>query len=126
MQIRYIFCFFLLFLIGFQVNSQICLNDIELDRISQDKVQEFVGWQQEHGVETFDELKPSLQSDSDVKGYFIHENVYQVKKNLDEVWNRYIHVSPCKSWNGRKVSFGFLFSKKENRIVYRDQNVAKL
>lgn len=126
MQLKKIFFYSILFLTGFQVDAQICLNDIELDRISQNKVHEFVDWQQQHGIETFEDLKPSLKSNSEVKGYFIHENVYQVKKSIDEVWNKYVNVSPGKTWNGRKVSFGFLFSKKDKRIIYRDENVSKI
>lgn len=121
-----IYYFLIFFFIGFQVESQICLNDVELERISQNKVQEFVEWQQEHGIETFEELKPSMQSSSDIKGYFVHENVYCVKKGIEKVWNKYLNVSPSKSWNGKKVSFGFLFSKKEHKIVYRDENVSKI
>ena len=111
---------------GFQLGAQICLNDVELDKISQDKVLEFVERQQDNGIQTFEEIKPSVQPNSDLKGYFIRENVYQVKKNVDKVWNNYLHISPNKSWNGKKVSFGFLFSKKEDRIVYSDENISKI
>jgi len=120
------FVIFLFTLTEFQLGAQICLNDVEFDKISQDKVQEFVERQQDHGIQTFDEIKPSLQSDSDVKGYFVRENVYQVKKSVDKVWNNYLHINPNKTWNGKKVSFGFLFSKKEDRIVYSDENISKI
>lgn len=126
MQATHLLFFSFFFLIGVQVKSQICLNDLELDRISQDKVQEFVGWQQDNGIQTFEELKPSIQSNSDLKDYFIIENVYLVKKGVEEVWRNYLQVSPKKSWNGKKVSFGFLFSKKDNRIMYSDENVSKI
>jgi hypothetical protein len=119
--------FFLLFtVIGFQVEAQICLNDVELDRISQEKIREYLKTEQKHGVQTFEEIKPSLQINSDIKGYHVRENVYQVKKGIDEVWSNYINRSPNKSWNGKKVSFGFLFSKKEDRIVYNDENLQKI
>lgn len=126
MRIKHILYFSIFFLIGFQVKSQICLNDVELDKISQDKVQEFVGWQQKCGIQTFEELKPSMQSDSDLKSYFVRENVYLVKKGIEEVWRKYLNLSPKKSWNGKKVSFGFLFSKKDKKIVYSDEKVSKI
>jgi len=126
MYIRSIIFFSLFFLIGFQLKAQIYLNDVELDKISQGKVKEFVKWQQENGIQTFEEIKPSMQSNSDLKGYYVRENVYQVKKGVDEVWNNYLHKSPNESWNGKKVSFGFLFSKKEDRIVYSDENISKI
>lgn len=126
MQYRSFLFFSLFFLIGFQLKAQICLNDVELDKISQGKVKEFVKHQQENGIQTFEEIKPSMQSNSDLKGYYVRENVYQVKKGVDEVWSKYLHKSPNKSWNGKKVSFGFLFSKKEDRIVYSNENISKI
>jgi len=126
MQKRQILILLLFLSIGFRSKAQICLNDVELDKISQDKVQEFVERQQEHGIQTFEEIKPSLQSNSDIKGYFVHENVYHVKKGIDEVWSSYVNRSPGKTWNGKRVSLGFLFSKKEDRIVYCDENISKI
>jgi hypothetical protein len=116
--------FFLLSGIG--ALSQICLNDIELDRISQDKVHEYIGFQQDLGIDTFDEIKPSVQSKASTEDYFVHENVYQVKKDIEVVWNKYLHLNPKKSWNGKKVSLGLLFSKKEKRIFYLDDNITEI
>jgi hypothetical protein len=67
-----------------------------------------------------------MQTGSDIKGYLVRENVYLVKKGIDEVWNKYINRGPNKSWNGKKVSLGFLFSKKDDRIVYSDENLQKI
>jgi hypothetical protein len=118
--------FSLFFVIGFHIEAQICLNDVELDKISQEKIRDYIKSEQNHGVQTFEEITPSMNTNSDIKGYFIRENVYQVKKGIDEVWSNYINRSPNKSWNGKKVSFGFLFSKKEDRIVYSDENLQKI
>ena len=127
MQTRRIYFFlFFFFLTVFQLEAQICLNDVEQDKISQGKVLEFIDYQQKNGIQTFEEIQPSVQPNTDLKGYFISENVYQVKKGVNEVWNKYLHVSPNKSWNGKKVSFGFLFSKKEDRLVYSDENISKI
>jgi hypothetical protein len=126
MNTRKLIYIIFLFVIGFRVEAQICLNDVELDRISQVKVKEYLKSEQKQGVNTFEEIKPSMRSNSDVKGYLVRENVYQVKKGIDAVWSNYVNRSPNKSWNGKKVSFGFLFSKKEDRIVYSDENLQKI
>jgi flagellar basal body rod protein FlgC len=118
--------FALFFISGFQIEAQICLNDVELDRISQLKVREYLKTEQERGVQTFEEIKPSMQPSSDIKGYLVRENVYLVKKGIDEVWSNYINRGPNKSWNGKKVSFGFLFSKKEDKLVYSDENITAI
>ncbi len=116
----------LLIIIALQVKAQICLHDLDFQRIEQEKVQEFVVNQQEHGIETFDEMKPSLRPDADLKGYFIRENEYQVKKSLEEVWQHYLTASPGKLWSGKRVTFGFLFSKKDEKIFYCDENFSKI
>ncbi|HRX11965.1 MAG TPA: hypothetical protein P5210_09970 [Draconibacterium sp.] len=122
---QYIYFIILLFF-TVQTEAQICLHDIDFKRIEQEKVQEFVINQQAHGIETFDEIKPSLQPDADLKGYFIRENEYQVKKSLDEVWQHYLTTNPEKLWSGKRVSFGFLFSKKDEKIFYCDENFSKI
>lgn len=122
---QYIYFIILLFF-TVKTEAQICLHDIDFKRIEQEKVQEFVINQQAHGIETFDEIKPSLQPDADLKGYFIRENEYQVKKSLDEVWQHYLTTNPEKLWSGKRVSFGFLFSKKDEKIFYCDENFSKI
>jgi hypothetical protein len=126
MNVGKLIYFLLFFITVFQINAQICLNDVELDRISQVKIREYLKSEQEQGVKTFEEIKPSMQCNSDVKGYLVRENVYQVKKGIEEVWSNYVNRSPNKSWNGKKVSFGFLFSKKEDRIIYNDETLQKI
>lgn len=122
---RFIFFFSLLFTI-LQVKAQMCLNDVELERIGQTKVQEFLINQQEHGIETFEEIKPSMKPDSNIKGYFVRENEYQIKKNIENVWQHYLTTNPEKLWCGKRVTFGFLFSKKDDKIIYSDEAFATI
>lgn len=126
MNAAQLICFFLFFAIAFGVEGQMCLTDIELDKINQDKVQEYIESQQEHGIIAFSDVKPSMKSNSDIKGFFVHENEYQIKKDFEEVWNHYLYTNPSKAWNGKKVSFGFLFSKKEDKIVYCNENIQRI
>jgi len=118
--------FFLFFAVAFRVEGQMCLTDIELDKISQDKIQEYLESQREHGIIAFSDVKPSLKTNSDIKGYFVRENEYQIKKGFEEVWSHYLYTNPSKAWNGKKVSFGFLFSKKEDKIVYCNENIQRI
>lgn len=126
MQVIRTLLFILLLSIEFQTFGQICLNDIELDRITQYKIQEYVHTQQESGIETFTDIKPSLYANEDIKGYLIRENDYQINKNIEDVWNLYLKTDATKLWNGKKISFGFLYSKKEDRLVYRDDSISKI
>jgi len=126
MQAIRIIYFITFLLIVFQAEAQLCINDVEPDRISQIKIREYMAWQQKHGIHSFYDIKPSLQTNSDINGYYVRENVYQVKKDIEEVWRFYLNTNPGKTWNGKKVSFGFLFSKKDDRIVYCNENIPKI
>lgn len=118
--------FILLLLFDLQTFGQICLNDVEFDRISQYKVQEYIHTQQESGIESFTDIKPSVYANENIKGYFIRENEYQINKDIEDVWNLYIKTDATKLWNGKKISFGFLYSKKEDRLVYHDDSISKI
>lgn len=124
--LRVTFLFLFLHFFALQVDAQICLHDVDFDRVDQEKVQEFVVNQQEHGMETFDEMKPSLQPDADTKGYFTRENEYQIKTDLDDVWKHYLTTSPEKLWNGKRATFGFLFSKKDEKLFYCDDSCSHI
>jgi hypothetical protein len=126
MNVAQLICFVLFFAVSVGVKSQMCLTDIELDKISQDKIQEYLESQQEHGIIAFSDVKPSLNTNSDVEGFLVRENTYQIKKDFEEVWSHYLNTNPSKAWNGKKVSFGFLFSKKENRIVYCNDEIQRI
>ena len=122
-SLLFFFCFFIT---AFHVDAQMCLKDVEMDRIGQYKIQEFVENQQRHGIETFEEIEPSMNPDSDTKGYFVRENEYQVKKDIEDVWQHYLTTNPEKLWCGKRVSFGFLFSKKENKIIYCKEEISHI
>lgn len=126
MQVFRILFFFTFILIWLPAMGQLHLYEVELERISQNKIQEYVHVQQEHGIQTFNDIKPSLNADEEIKGYFIRENEYQINKNIDEVWKKYLSTDATKLWNGRKISFGFLYSKKDDRIVYSDESISSI
>ena len=120
--------YFILFFLCIIFNSigQVQLDELDLARISQEKIHEYVGMEKEQNIHTFLEIEPSMLPNSSVKGYKIQEDEYFFKENLNKVWKHYVHTSPAKSWNGKKVSFGFLFSKKEDKIIYKDEPVSKI
>jgi hypothetical protein len=115
--IRYI-VFWIAFLLSFQLEAQICLHDVDFERVGQEKVIEFIEHQQENGIETFEEIKPSLPPEANLKGFFSRENEYQIKRHLEDVWQYYLTTNPGKLWCGKRVTFGFLFSKKDAKILY--------
>jgi hypothetical protein len=67
-----------------------------------------------------------MYSNSDNKGYRVDERIYIFKDSLAKVWEHYLFTNPGESWNGNRVKFGLLFSRKENRVVYQGDNVSSL
>ena len=122
---KYILLFFFL-LNGFLCNSQMTFNDINLNKVPQKKVQEFLIEQQNNHIHLLKEILPSIKPNSELKGYRNHVKEYFLKDSLIKVWQHYIVTNPGDSWNGKKVSFGMLFSKKDEQIVYRNEYVSHI
>jgi hypothetical protein len=101
-------------------------SDINLNRVPQKKVREFLIEQQNSNIQTLINIKPSINSNSKIKGFSNHVKEYFLKDSLTKVWQHYIVTNPGDSWNGKKVSFGMLFSKKDKKIVYCDESVSHI
>jgi len=126
MQAIRVLLFLILIITLFQAKAQTCLKDIEIDKIEQEKIREYIGLQEEQGICKLEDIQPSMQTNSNLKGYHIRENEYQVNKSMDDVWQYYLSSNPAKLWDGNKISFGFLYSKKQDKIFYCDQEVSKI
>lgn len=126
MRFLILFCLITFFLTGLKSNAQLRLTDIETERIPQAKIREFIQNQQERNIITFSDIEPSVYPNASIEGYKVRENEYGLKQDVQQVWQHYLHSNPGDSWNGKKVSFGFLFAKKEKRLVYRNQFVSEI
>ncbi len=117
----------ILFLLNvLQCKSQVTLSEINFNKVTQKKVREFLIGQQNNHILSFTDIKPSLFSNSKIEGYRNHVKEYFFKDSLAKVWQHYLVTNPGDSWNGKKVSFGILFSKKDKRIVYRNESVSHI
>jgi hypothetical protein len=103
-------------------NAQNSLNEIELYRIPQKKIRLFIVNQINNNITFFSDLHPSLLKDQDVSNLHVHQKEYLLDKGVDVVWKAYIETNPAKAWDGKKVSFGVLLSKKSDEILYPNDN----
>ncbi len=110
---------FLLAINMLTLNAQKRLNDIDLHRIPQKKVREFILQQQKH-VYNFRDIKPSCLKGEDLSDLNELTFTYLLKDSIQDVWEKYFTTSPAESWNGEMISFGLLFSKRTNYIQYCD------
>lgn len=104
--------------------GQDSLNDINLFRIPQKKIREFIMRQKAENIKCFDDVKPTCIFGQDTSKFRFMEKTYLIKESLSRVWNSYHSVSPAKSWRGHIISFGVLFNKKTNKVFYADDPIA--
>lgn len=97
-------------------------SDIDLHQISQEKVRSLVAARQKENDTGWYGLEPSCRPGQELEGYRIIESGYKVRSDAKQVWDYYTHTSPAMSWNGKRVSFGFLISKYSNTILYRNDD----
>lgn len=117
---------FLPFYIGFQCIAQTQISEIDLSKIPHQKVRKFLENQKSSNINTMLDIKPSLLPNNDNSGFRIDERIYVVKGKPGKVWQHYIITNPVDSWNGRKISFGLLLSKKEKKVVYNGESVSRI
>jgi len=112
----------------FAVNSsgQMYLSDIQFDKIEEVTVEEYLHKQIDSDIETFSDVKPSLEPNSSTDGFRFHEREYVVKDSLASVWLHYVYTNPGEAWNVGKMGFGMMFSKPKNELVYPNDNVERI
>jgi hypothetical protein len=109
-------------LIGVTLFAQPLLVDIDFDKIPQRKVRAFITTQIENSAVFFSDLEPSCKKNS-LNPEFNHlEHIFRVDLNVNEVWQAYKNSSMAKAWNSRRVSFGVLFNKWSDSILYTNED----
>jgi len=103
-------------------NAQLELNEIDLSRISQKKVRNLVQQQSLNGSKFFVDLKPTCYSESDSSNYSFQSSSHIIKQTILKVWNKLLSLKPKEEFSGKMVSFGFLYSKKLNKLFYSDDD----
>src|SRR5680860_400213 len=117
---------FLFLIFTLHGKCQVYLSDVDLTKVKQEKIQEYIQLEQQENTQKFSDIEPSMYPTTSVQGFRVRENVYLIKRNIKKVWQHYINTNPGESWSGKKVSFGLLFSKKEDKIFYDGDVVSKI
>jgi hypothetical protein len=116
------YLFLVLGLVTIKCYSQDSLDKLNLNRIPQKKIRNFILAQEKNHVNKFSEVEPSWEQGQDMSSFHDLESTYIIKDSLEKVWKLYKSVSPAVSWNGRIISFGLLFVKGTNFVMYHDDN----
>lgn len=91
---------------------------IDFSRIKQRKV---IALLQKNGLYSLQDLSAlrSLAYDpSDGKTYHKHLKSFNIQGSIDTVWNTYKTISPEETRVGNMVSFGLMYSRQRNAILY--------
>lgn len=106
--------------------SQVLISDVEEKRLVNSSVMDYLQDQQNHDINKFDDIEPSLNPDEDVSGYKKQVLDYYFKGNPDVALNSYINNATGKAWNNRNVKLNLLFSKKTETLFYNGDELGPL
>jgi hypothetical protein len=91
---------------------------IDFSRIKHEKVRRLL---LDNGLKTLHDLSTQQSlcyNPADGKHYHKHVKSFIIEANIEISWNAYKTISPQETRNGSMVSFGLLYSRKRNEIMY--------
>lgn len=102
--------------------AQMTLDEIDMQKIPQRKVRAYIQGQKHINIQKFSDLIPTCCNGQDLTAFYQIEKTYLIKENINELWEKYKSVSPADLWKSKMVSFSFLYSMSDNKIMYLDGN----
>ena len=103
-------------------DAQMCVNIIDTDRVYQKRKKKFINNKYLEGINSFDELNPTCISSEDSLSYNYQYDSYVVEESINKVWQAYKTISLSDTYTGHIVSFGFLYSKNQKKLIYIDSD----
>ena len=105
------------------ISAQLSIDNLDYNRIPQKKIIEFVEHHKKNGYKLFSEFMPKCFRIQDSAGYRKISTTYIIHGKTDAVWNEYLSIQPSQAYSGRIVGFGFLYSKDDDRILYKEDSI---
>ena len=93
-------------------------HEVDLSRIKQEKVREYVvqnGLQEPNG---FAAMQTSCYDPAAKETYHTHHETFVIRQSVADVWRTYTTIEPKEAWNGEMVSFGLQYSRRSKTISY--------
>lgn len=111
---------------GSNCNAQMLINAVDFDRIPQKKVRDLVKQQFDLGAVFFSDLNSSCYSEQDSNRYSFQKTSHVIKEKIYKVWSKLKCLKPKDEYSGKMVSFGFLYSKRLNKVLYSDDDFMEI
>ncbi len=103
--------------------AQLKLNAVDFNKVSQKKVQNLLKHQFDGGANYFMDLRPSCYNVKDSINYSQQNSSHIIKETILKVWAKLKSIRPKDEYNGKMVSFGFLYSKRMDKIFYNNDDI---
>lgn len=99
---------------------------LELDRIPQPSIAAWLKKSQIKKLEDFSKIKTTCVDTSRLENYIPHQLEYIFNYPLAEIWSTYLTAHPGEVWKGKMVSFGIMYSPKNNIAIYKDDDFSRM
>lgn len=98
------------------------VSEIDFSRVPQDSIKRFLLSNDLTKVE-------GLTAQCYIKNnghYLRHYREYIIDTSIDEAWDTYTHLHPSELWGSDMISFGMMYSRSDDSIVYPDSEYNRL
>lgn len=91
---------------------------IDFSKIKQAQVKALLQKNNLFSLNDLSKLRSLCYNPSDGQHYYKHIKSFVIRASITDVWNTYKTISPQETRNGSMVSFGLMYSRKQNQIMY--------
>jgi len=91
---------------------------IDFSRVKQPKVVRLLQDNRLHTLDDLSKLRSLCYSPSDGNHYYKHSKSFMIHASISDVWHTYKTISPQETRRGSMVSFGLMYSRRQNEIMY--------
>ncbi len=114
------------FFIKVTVFAQVSLAEVDTTKIEYPAVIKYLHRQMDNGINTFDEIQPSLIPGESINNYNVVVREFLIKDSIDKVWDIYENSGLQRTWSTRKIHYGFSYSRPDSSIFYAGDELNKL
>jgi hypothetical protein len=98
--------------------AQSPVNQMNLKNVPRKIKKEILHSKYLENIHTFNDLHTSCFNPNDSGNYKFQTDSFFIKEDINTVWKQYKSLNINDSYSGHIVDFGFIYSKKEQSVIY--------
>lgn len=110
----------ILFLMALAGQAQIRISEMNISQIKQKSIRNFIKNQIDSGLVYFEDFQSSVNAQTDTNKFDSNIHRFHLRQTPATTWNAYLTAHPAKVWNGKIVSFGFIYSPVNKLVIFPD------